>query len=223
MQKTKVDININDFPQELHYIFADTNVYDSSSSPKAQVLYSDLGYYIKIADAGNLSQEATLARLFDQKGLGPRVVFYIQAEKDYLVTESAKGEDALEYLDNPKKLCEVLADAMKYLHDQSIEGVPVSTSMKVYDSSEKGMKLKKDTFIHGDFCLPNVMLENWKFTSFIDAGAAGVGDKHIDIYWTLWSLQYNLKTDEYTDYFLDCYGREKVDMDILKIVAEVET
>jgi len=82
--------------------------------------------------------------------------------------------------------------------------------------------MKQDTFIHGDFCLPNIMLDNWKFSTFIDVGLAGIGDKHIDIYWVLWSLNFNLGTDQYMDYFLDLYGREKVDMEILKLVAEEE-
>lgn len=94
--------------------------------------------------------------------------------------------------------------------------------MDTYDGMEKGKLLKKDTFIHGDFCLPNVMLDDWEFSGFIDLGLSGVGDKHIDIYWVLWSLNYNLKTDKYTDCFLDLYGRENVDMNVLKIVAEVE-
>ena len=61
-----------------------------------------------------------------------------------------------------------------------------------------------------------------EFSTFIDVGLAGVGDKHIDLYWVLWSLNYNLKTDKYTDYFLEQYGKEKVDMELLKLVAEVE-
>ena len=51
---------------------------------------------------------------------------------------------------------------------------------------------------------------------------AGVGDKHIDLYWAIWSLQYNLKTDQYTDYFLDQYGRENFDHDMLNVVAAFE-
>ena len=51
---------------------------------------------------------------------------------------------------------------------------------------------------------------------------AGVGDKHIDLYWCLWSLNYNLKTDKYTDFFLKQYGKEKVDMELLKLVKKVE-
>ena len=222
MQKTKIEININDFPKELHNMLNNANIYDTSSNPNARVIYSDLGYYIKMMKKDELRKEAEMARLFERKGMGAEVVSYISAEKDYMVTRSAKGENCFHYLDNPERLCEVLAKAMKYLHSQSIEGIPVSSCMDTYAAVEKGKQLKQDTFIHGDFCLPNIMLDNWKFSSFIDLGLAGVGDKHIDIYWVLWSLNYNLKTDKYTDYFLDLYGRDNIDMDILKIVAEVE-
>jgi len=87
---------------------------------------------------------------------------------------------------------------------------------------ENKHRLKADTLIHGDFCLPNVMLEDWKFSTFIDLPLAGAGDKHVDIYWALWSLKYNLKTDKYTDLFLDLYGRENFDLDMLRVIGAFE-
>ena len=223
MQKNKIKINIDDFPNELHYIFKDAKVYDSSSNPSMKVLYSDIGYYIKIAEKDKLKKEAEMAMLFENKRMGVEVISYISDDKDYMVTKSAEGEDSLHYLDNPERLCEVLAEAMKYLHSRSIMDVPISLCMDAYANAEKGNCLKQDTFIHGDFCLPNIMLNNWKFSSFIDVGLAGVGDRHIDIYWLLWSLNYNLGTDKYTEYFLELYGKENIDRKILKVVAEVET
>ncbi len=222
MQKNRININITDFPKELHNILMDTDIYDSSSHPDYKVLYSDLGYYIKMSEKGKLEKEAGMVQIFHQKGMGPKLVSYVSDDKDYMVTRSAKGEDAIHYLDDPERLCEALANAMKYLHSLEVKEVPVSQYMNAYAGIEKGKLLKKDTFIHGDFCLPNIMLDNWQFSTFIDVGLAGVGDRHIDIYWVLWSLNYNLQTDKYTDYFLDLYGREMVDMDVLKIVAEVE-
>jgi len=82
--------------------------------------------------------------------------------------------------------------------------------------------LKCDTLLHGDYCLPNVMLDDWQFSGFIDLDGGGVGDRHIDIFWVLWSMVWNLKTDKYRNRFLDAYGRSKVDEDMLRIVAAVE-
>lgn len=223
MQKNEIKINIDDFPNELHYIFKDAKVYDSSSNPSMKVLYSDIGYYVKIAEKEKLKKEAEMTRLFEHKRMGVEVVSYISDDKDYMVTKSAEGEDSLHYLDNPERLCEVLAETMKYLHSRSIMDVPISLCMDAYTTAEHGNCLKQDTFIHGDFCLPNIMLNDWKFSSFIDVGLAGVGDRHIDIYWLLWSLNYNLGTDKYTEYFLELYGKENIDRKILKIVAKVET
>lgn len=209
MKKTEIQVNLADFPSELHDLFRNATVYDSSSSDTMQVLYSDLGYYIKIAPKGMLEKEAEMTRLFAEMGMGVEVVSYLSLEKDYMVTRSAKGDDALHYLEHPEKLCVVLAEAMKYLHSRPVTGVSVSLCMDTYEKAGYGEMLQRDTFIHGDFCLPNIIFDDWKFSSFIDVGLAGVGDKHIDIYWVLWSLNYNLKTDRYTDYFLQLYGEEK--------------
>lgn len=34
---------------------------------------------------------------------------------------------------------------------------------------------------HGDFCLPNVFLEDWALTGFLDLGRSGIGDRWTDI------------------------------------------
>ena len=85
-----------------------------------------------------------------------------------------------------------------------------------------GSSLVNDTLIHGDYCLPNVMLNDWKFSAFIDVGNGGVGDRHVDLFWGAWTLWYNLKTNEYEDRFLDAYGRGNFDRDMLRVVAAFE-
>lgn len=66
------------------------------------------------------------------------------------------------------------------------------------------------------------MLDGWKLSGFIDLGGAGVSDRHIDLFWGAWTLSFNLGTDEYRGRFFDAYGRDRVDEDMLKIVAAAE-
>jgi len=85
-----------------------------------------------------------------------------------------------------------------------------------------GKYLKADTLLHGDYCLPNILLDDWRFGCFIDLGSGGVGDRHVDLFWGVWSLQFNLKTDRYGERFLDAYGREGINPDIFRTVAAAE-
>ncbi len=79
--------------------------------------------------------------------------------------------------------------------------------------------LRYDAVLHGDACLPNIMMDNFAFTGFIDVGEGGVGDRHFDLFWAIWSLAYNLGTDAYREPFLDAYGRDAVDAERLRICA----
>ena len=87
---------------------------------------------------------------------------------------------------------------------------------------EQGKYLQADTLLHGDYCLPNIMLYDWKFSGFIDLDAGGVGDRHVDLFWGMWSLWFNLKTDAYRERFLDVYGRQDVTEELFRVVAAIE-
>jgi kanamycin kinase len=86
----------------------------------------------------------------------------------------------------------------------------------------RGHLLQTDTLLHGDYCLPNIILDNWRFSGFIDLGNGGVGDRHIDLFWAMWTFVFNLKTDKYSERFIDAYGRANVDDERLRIVAAAE-
>lgn len=97
------------------------------------------------------------------------------------------------------------------------------SASEAYDVLTMGKgALQSRVLLHGDYCLPNIVLSNWELSGFIDVGNGGVGDRHIDIFWGVWSLWFNLKTDKYRERFLDAYGRDKADESILKIIAAAE-
>lgn len=85
-----------------------------------------------------------------------------------------------------------------------------------------GKYLQADTLLHGDYCLPNIILDDWRFSGFIDLDSSGVGDRHIDLFWGVWTLFFNLKTNFFYDRFLDAYGRDRVEPEMLRTVAAFE-
>ena len=152
---------------------------------------------------------------------------------DVFMTARLAGEDCTheEYLSDPKRLCEIIATELRRLHETDYKNCPVMNRTADYirtvddnyhagicDLSYSNCKskdeayrtfceyknaLKCDTLLHGDYCLPNIILKDWNLSGFIDLGAGGVGDRHIDLFWGAWTLNFNLHTDKYRERFAD--------------------
>ena len=244
---------------ELEMLLRRSNIFDSSCSAEARVWFLDAdgGYYLKRAPKGSLKSEAEMTRYFHTKGLGAEVVSYVSADCDYLLSTRVPGEDCTyaTYLENPERLCDLLAQCLRSLHEIPYDGCPVTNRMDVYmqtvrENRKKGVfdpsffegegnatnaeavyrvaqkgetLFQNDTLLHGDYCLPNIMLNDWRFSGFIDLGQGGVGDRHVDLFWGAWTLNFNLKTDRYRARFFDAYGRDRIDPERLRTVAACET
>jgi len=63
---------------------------------------------------------------------------------------------------------------------------------------------------HGDYCLPNIMIDSGCLTGFIDWGYAGIGDRHRDFIAAEYSIRRNLG-EPWIAPFLDTYGRDEFD------------
>ena len=68
-------------------------------------------------------------------------------------------------------------------------------------------------FVHGDFCLPNILVQGGTVSGFVDVGHCGLGDGWQDLALGLRSLQHNLKARLGADAFaavsasfFDCLG-----------------
>lgn len=258
MKRTPVMPDLNTIPEQFHSLLENRTVFDSSCSKEARVYYieTDGGLFLKAAPKGTLETEAKMNTYFHSLGLGAAVLSYQSGDMDWLLTRRVPGEDCIfpAYLENPKRLCDTLAEALVLLHSQDFSQCPVPNRTETYlntvhrahaggdcelDLFPEGWGfptpeaawetvqqfekyLKTDTLLHGDYCLPNVMLDNWKFSGFIDVGNGGVGDKHIDLFWGVWTLNYNLKTDKFCNRFLDAYGRENFEPELLRAIAAFE-
>ena len=245
-------------PEEIRKFTEGARIFDSSCSPEARVYFieRDGGYYLKSNVAGSLQREALMTDYFHKKGLGAEVLEYFSGEGDLLLTRAMVGEDCTypEYISNPDRLCDMLGERLRALHELDIRDCPIKDRMSEYislaeenylsdnydkshfpdsfgyASGEEAYKaftegkhlLKSEVLIHGDYCLPNIMLNNWRFSGFIDLGNAGVGDRHIDLFWGRWTLGFNLGTEKFDNRFFDAYGRDKIDEEKLKIIAAAE-
>lgn len=257
MKRTPITPVLSEFPVDFHPLLT-SPVYDSSCSKDARVWFLDreAGFYLKSAPKGALKTEADMTRYFHGKGMGAEVLRYLSSDRDWLLTRRVPGEDCThaQYLEDPRRLCDVTAALLRRLHETDISGCPVphrnetycATAGKNYhagyfDSSFLPEKwrcscaeeawqlilsgrnaLKTEVLLHGDYCLPNIMLDNWKFSGFLDVGHGGVGDRHIDLFWGVWSLGFNLKTDAFQERFLDAYGRDAVEPEMLRLIAAFE-
>ena len=232
-------------PEALNAYVHGSNLYDSSCSDTARVWFSDGdgGCFIKAAPPGTLEEEARMNGFFHSRGLGPQVMAYLSADRDWMVTRAVPGEDCLypAYLDDPGRLSETLGQLLRMLHETDPAGCPIGDRNGRYlsgvmqkfqslpsPSSEERSAwqmvqahpdlLSSRVLLHGDYCLPNVMLRNWQFSGFLDVGGGGIGDRHIDLYWGCWSILYNLKDERWCSRFLDAYGRQDVDTETLRIL-----
>ncbi len=150
--------------------------------------------YLKISkDLPVLRRERDLERWLADKLPAPRVVAYEEWEGvGHLLTTRVPGKPAChsQYLKEPERLCALLAEAVALLRRVDATDCP-------FQSEGEGT-----AFVHGDCCLPNVMIYRGKVSGFVDLGQAGRGDPWQDYAWCLWSLDYNLKTDAYRERLL---------------------
>ncbi len=68
-------------------------------------------------------------------------------------------------------------------------------------------------FIHGDFCLPNMIIKNSELSGFIDWGRGGIGDRYQDLALAVRSIQAMGLDDqkEMVDLFCKTYGLTAID------------
>ena len=259
MKRTRIEPDLAQFPEEVRTRLQDADVFESSCSADARVYYIDRdgGLFLKTDAAGKLKDEAVMTDYYHSLGLSAEVLSYIRTDEyDYLLTRRIPGEDCTHemYRAEPAKLCDVIAEQLRNLHEVRIDGCPVKDRLDRYKSlvlsgnehgkyepelfrglwefssgedareaARRGMPfLKKEVLIHGDYCLPNIILNNWRFSGFIDVGNGGISDRHIDILWGIWTLAFNLGTTRWTERFMDAYGREVIDPDLLRCTAAME-
>lgn len=65
-------------------------------------------------------------------------------------------------------------------------------------------------FTHGDYCMPNILIDNWDIGGFIDWGRGGICDRYQDIALASRSLIYNFG-ERWVPLLFEEYGLENID------------
>jgi aminoglycoside phosphotransferase len=127
---------------------------------------------------------------------GPLVVAFDRVEAaDALLTVAVPGTNLarLAKSESSDSLVEMLASALRAFHSVSAEDCP----FEAYVPGE--------SLVHGDSCLPNIMVGDNGLSGYIDLGDRGVGDVEGDLSTAVWSLQHNLGPG-FGRRFLTAYG-----------------
>jgi kanamycin kinase len=238
MKRTEVIFDVETLPLTIKEHVGRAKIYDSSCSQNAKTFLvegTDRAY-LKISNRGSLERECRMTEFLSSHNVAPKVIaFEADLHNDYLFSEAVIGEDGASevHIENPNKLACVFGEYLRMLHSLPIKGCPFNNrTTEMIDGikkKEKSLNIIKelekyaidDVIIHGDYCLPNIIMDNFSFKGFIDLGFGGIGDRHYDIYWGIWTLNYNLKTDQYMDLFLKAYGRADVDLEKLGYFKEL--
>ena len=190
-------------PQEIQLYIADHKVKKITKAHRSGDLVYQIGdqFILKISNnIDRLRREKDANDFLKGKVPASETVCYIEEEnRAYYLKTQVKGNPLVQknYLSDPHKLVKLLAEAMRMFHSIDI------SDCDIYNAESVG-----DCFIHGDFCLPNILARNNKIAGFIDTEASGIGDPWMDYAWCIWSFEYNLGTDQYTDILLKELGIE---------------
>lgn len=212
-----------------------------SESAQTIYVDGDIKAFLKIGASGSLKREKEMQDYLSAYGLAAKTLAYINTgTHDSLLSTALDGEDAISelHLGDPLKLAQVLGIHLRELHSLPTQNCPFpNRSAELLAESKSNIatgymdnaiveeeflfaaaKLqelshlaKDDVVIHGDYCLPNILMQDFQLRGFVDLGTGGIGDRHYDLFWGMWSLNYNLGTHHFTDTFLDAYGRDYYD------------
>jgi aminoglycoside phosphotransferase len=126
----------------------------------------------------------------------PEMVGFFQAAgDDWLMTREVPGVPLYHRSVGwaPSRVARVLGGILRTIHATDATDCPF------------GARKRGHVLVHGDYCLPNVLVTNGVLTGLIDVGQTGLGDPRQDLAAGVWSLQYNFGPGQGRD-FLDAYG-----------------
>lgn len=188
--------------------------------------------FLKIAPpaaADDLRGEAERLAWLEGKAPAPRVVEFLEdANGAHLLTTAVPGSTLIAFNDASnavkQRLATLLGEALALLHSVDASACPFAHSPEheahpspsVQREEARRAEILQDlrsrlpapsapVLLHGDPCLPNVLVMYNELSGFVDLGSAGLGDPRDDLVLALWSLEYNYGSG-WGETLLEAYG-----------------
>ena len=154
------------------------------------------GRTVFVKRAAQLEDERDrLAWLHGRWPVPEAIGFFHDMGDDWLVTREVRGvplhDRSLRW--EPGRVARTLGEILRGLHATDAAGCPF------------GVRKPGNVLVHGDYCLPNVLVEDGKLSALVDVGGAGLGNPEVDLAAGVWTLQYNYGAG-LARTFLDAYG-----------------
>ncbi len=126
----------------------------------------------------------------------PEVVGFLhEMGDDWLVTREVPGVPMSQPSNGwePSRVATKLGEILRVLHSTDAAGCPF------------GVSRRGNVLIHGDYCLPNVLVQDGELSGLVDVGQSRLGNPDDDLAAGVWTLQYNFG-EGFARAFLDAYG-----------------
>lgn len=195
-------------------------------SPNRETLYLKM---VLAPATASLRGEAERLTWLHGKVPAPKVLeFHEDAEGAHLLTTAVPGSALIAFNDASdavkRHLAARLGEALARLHTVDVTGCPFvhvaeheSNPTPSFEREEARRAEIMDelrsrlpapatpVLLHGDPCLPNVIVMNDELSGFVDLGSAELGDPRNDLVLALWSLEYNYGAG-WGETLLEAYG-----------------
>lgn len=146
--------------------------------------------------AAHLHDELARLRWLAGRWPVPEVIgLYEGLGDEWLVTRAVDGVPMFDPSVGwpPARVASSFGEILKMLHAAPADDCPF------------GVRKPGNVLIHGDYCLPNVLVRSGRLSAVIDVGLTGLGNPETDLAAGIWTLQYNYGRGHARE-FLAAYG-----------------
>lgn len=195
-------------PRGIQYISSNKDylITERIVAPMAVNAYSD---FRSLAEFMGSSLRSFHDISWEFKNMLPEEIKILTSRSKAIFSEALKHEKGLEFL-------------ARYQADYDY------SSMKQYLKEHEFKYCRDEVIIHGDYNPRNVFVKNHKIAGLVDFTDTCLGDRHYDIYFSMWTValytgivEDKHLVEECEKIFLDAYGRDKIDEDRMELCKKL--